>query len=93
MVKDHLALAYLVPWFVLMGIALSMFIQGWMICHEAMGYKENPKLPLRNRHPEMMDYKRGDGLLVVRFQDPEDEDYKLLQKRILELPDQDSETE
>jgi hypothetical protein len=93
MVKDHLALAYLVPWFVLTGIAISMFIQGWMICHEAMGYKENPKLPLRYRHPEMLDYKRGDGLLVVNFQDPADPDYKLLQQRISDLSDQDPETD
>lgn len=93
MAERHLALAYLVPWFVLLGIALSMFIQGWMIMHEQFGYKENPKLPLRYNHPEMRHYRRGDGLLVVNFDEPVSQDYKLLQQRIAELPDQDSETE
>ena len=78
MVENHSELIFLVPWFVLFGIAVSMFIHGWMVMYEKHGYQENPKV---KGHPEMKGVKKGDGLLVVRFTE---EDFQELQERILE---------
>ena len=68
---------FLVPWFVLVVIALSMFIQGWMIMNAHYGYSKSPKV----KHPEMNDVKPGDPLLVVRITE---EDLEHLQRRVLE---------
>ena len=76
MVKDHSELIFLVPWFVLMGIAISMFVQGWMIMNAHHGYSKTPKV----KHPEMNDVKAGDSLLMIRFTD---EDLEQLQERVL----------
>jgi len=75
-VKDHSELIFLVPWFVLMGIAISMFVQGWMIMNAHHGYSKTPKV----KHPEMNDVKAGDSLLMIRFTD---EDLEQLQERVL----------
>jgi hypothetical protein len=76
MAQNHSELIFLVPWFVLMGIAISMFVQGWMIMNAHHGYSKTPKV----KHPEMNDVKAGDPLLVVRFTD---EDLEQLQERVL----------
>jgi hypothetical protein len=81
MAQNHSELIFLVPWFVLVGIAVSMFVQGWMIMNEHFGYHENPKVPLKKGHPEMKDYKQGEGLLVVKFTE---EDIQELQRRVLQ---------
>lgn len=62
-----------------------MIAQGWMIFHEKFGYHENPKIPLKQGHPEMKDYKPGHGLLVVNFNKMPEEDYSSLQERINKL--------
>ena len=77
MAQNHFELIFLVPWFVLVGIAVSMFMQGWMIMNAHHGYSKNPKM----KHPEMNDVKVGDPLLVVRFTD---EDLEELQRRVLQ---------
>jgi len=76
MAQNHSELIFLVPWFVLMGIAISMFVQGWMIMNAHHGYSKTPKV----KHPEMNDVKAGDPLLVIRFTD---EDLEQLQERVL----------
>jgi len=76
MAQNHFELIFLVPWFVLMGVALSMVAQGWMIMNARNGYTKSPKI----KHPEMNDVKAGDPLLVIRFTD---EDIKELQERVL----------
>jgi len=76
MAQNHSELIFLVPWFVLMGIAISMFVQGWMIMNAHHGYSKTPKV----KHPEMNDVKAGDSLLVIRFTD---EDLEQLQERVL----------
>ena len=77
MVKDHSELIFLVPWFVLLVISITMFVQGWMIMNAHYGYSKSPKV----KHPELNDVKPGDPLLVVRFTE---EDLQELQKRVLE---------
>lgn len=76
---------YLMPFIVLLAIAFSMVFQGWMILNEKFGYHENPKLPLTKGHPEMENYKRGEGLLVVNFDKSSEEDYHELYNRIQKL--------
>jgi len=77
MVKDHSELIFLVPWFVLLVISITMFVQGWMIMNAHYGYSKSPKV----KHPELNDVKAGDPLLVVKFTE---EDLQELQKRVLE---------
>jgi hypothetical protein len=77
MAQHYPELIFLVPWFVLVGIAVSMFVQGWMVMNAHYGYSKNPKV----KHPEMNDVKAGDPLLVVRFTD---EDLQELQQRVLQ---------
>ena len=77
MAQNYAPLIFLVPWVVLVGIALSMIAQGWMIMNAHNGYSKSPKV----KHPEMNDVKPGDPLLVVRFTD---EDIEQLQRRVLQ---------
>ena len=75
MVESHNSIIYLVPWFVLLCVAVSMIVQGWFIMHDKHGYRQDPKIPPKE-HPEMMDYK-GEKLLVLKFKDK----YDILQER------------
>ena len=70
-------LIFLVPWFVLVAISLTMIVQGWMIMNAHHGYSKSPKV----KHPELNDVKAGDPLLVVRFTE---EDIKQLQRRVMQ---------
>jgi hypothetical protein len=63
-------LLYFVPFLILVFIAISMMVQGWMIVHESGGYRENPKFKW---HPEMKGVRKGDKLMTVTFQDSEDD--------------------
>lgn len=63
MAQNHTELIFLVPWFILVSIAFSMFIQGWMIMNAKNGYTKNPKI----KHPEMNDVGNNDPLLYIRF--------------------------
>ena len=73
---------YFIPFIVLFAIAMSMVIQGWMIMNESHGYQENPKI---KGHPEMKGVKKGDGLMVVSFDEMPDDDYDELYGRIQKL--------
>jgi 1-acyl-sn-glycerol-3-phosphate acyltransferase len=75
--QNHFELIFLVPWFVLLIISVTMFIQGWMIMNAHYGYSKNPKV----KHPELNNVRAGDPLLVFKFSD---EDLQELQKRVLE---------
>ena len=76
MAQNYSPIIFLIPWFVLVGIALSMFLQGWMIMNAHYGYSKSPKV----KHPEMNDVKAGDPLLVIKFTD---QDLEKLQQRVL----------
>jgi hypothetical protein len=73
---------YFIPFIILLLIAVSMVIQGWMVVHESHGYRENPKV---KGHPEMRGVKKGDGLMVVNFDKMPDDDYNELYNRIQKL--------
>ena len=73
---------YFIPFIILLLIAVSMVIQGWMVVHESHGYRENPKV---KGHPEMRGVKKGDGLMVVNFNKMPDDDYNELYNRIQKL--------
>ena len=77
MAQNHSELIFLVPWFVLVVVALTMFVQGWMIMNAHRGYSKSPKV----KHPELNNVKAGDPLLVVRFTE---EDLQELHQRILQ---------
>ena len=77
MAQNYPELIFLVPWFILVVIALSMFVQGWMIMNARHGYSKSPKV----KHPELNDVKPGDPLLVLRFTE---EDLQELQQKILQ---------
>ena len=71
---------FLIPWFVILGIAISMFIQGWMVIHEQHGYTERPNI---KRHPEITEIKGDTGVLMtVNFNNLPDEEYNKLNERI-----------
>jgi hypothetical protein len=73
---------YFIPFIILLLIAASMVIQGWMVVHESHGYRENPKV---KGHPEMKGVKKGDGLMVVNFDNMPNDDYNELYNRIQKL--------
>lgn len=73
---------FFILFLVLLFIAISMIIQGWMVIYEKNGYTENPKV---KGHPEMKGVKKGDGLLVVNFEKLPDGDYSELNDRIQKL--------
>jgi len=71
---------FFIPFIVLLLIAFSMVIQGWMIIHERHGYTERPNI---KRHPEISEMKGDTGVLMtVNFDRLPDDDYHQLQKRI-----------
>ena len=77
MAQHNSELIFLVPWFVLVAISLTMIVQGWMIMNAHHGYSKSPKV----KHPELNDVKAGDPLLVIRFTE---EDLQELHQRILQ---------
>lgn len=76
MAQNYPELIFLVPWFVLVVIALTMFVQGWMIMNAHRGYSKSPKV----KHPELNNVKAGDPLLVVKFTE---KDLQELHQRII----------
>ncbi len=77
MAQNHSELIFLVPWFILLVICVSMWVQGWMILNAHNGYTKSPKV----KHPELNNVRAGDPLLVIRFTE---QDLKELQERILQ---------
>ena len=76
MAEHYYPIIFLIPWFVLVVIAASIMLQGWMIMNAHYGYSKSPKV----KHPELNDVKAGDPLLAIKFTD---EDLEQLQRRVL----------
>ena len=82
---------FTIIWFSLLVFAIRSIIRGWSIMREApsQGYIVEKKTVTKISHPEMVDVKQGDELLVVKFGEEEKKDPLLqsLENRIIELED------
>ena len=69
-----MALLFVVTWIILLILALRMMARGWSAASDLSSgnYVESSKIVTKIPHPEMMDVKPGDELMVVNFT-PDDE--------------------
>ena len=82
---------FTIIWFSLLVFAIRSIMKGWSLMREApsQGYIVEKKTVTKIPHPEMVDVKQGDELLVVKFGGEEKKDPLLqsLENRITELKD------
>ena len=82
---------FTIIWFSLLVFAVRSLIRGWSLMKESpsQGYIVEKKTVTKIPHPEMVDVKQGDELLVVKFGEEEKKDPLLqsLENRITELND------
>ena len=82
---------FTIIWFSLLVFAIRSIMRGWSLMREApsQGYSVEKKTVTKIPHPEMVDVKQGDELLVVKFGGEEKKDPLLqsLENRITELND------
>ena len=65
-----MAAFFLLTWFVLLFYAVRLIARGWSAASELGGKQfidEGTRYVTRVQHPEMVDVKQGDELLVVNF--------------------------
>ena len=69
-----MAILFVATWIILLILALRMMARGWSAASDlSLGnYVESSKTVTKIPHPEMMDVKPGDELMVVNFT-PDDE--------------------
>jgi hypothetical protein len=93
------AILFVASWIILLILALRMIARGWSAASDLGSGKfvESSKTVTRPPHPEMMEVKPGDELMVVKFT-PDDEFnnkvvdgmlHQSLKDRIEELDDDD----
>ena len=71
-----MAAFFLLSWFVLLFYAVRLIARGWSVASEMDGrkvIKEESRYVTKTIHPEMAEVKEGDELLVVRFDEPDEE--------------------
>ena len=82
---------FTIIWFSLLVFAIRSIMKGWSLMREvpSQGYSVEKKTVTKIPHPEMVDVKQGDELLVVKFSGEEKKDPLLqsLENRITELND------
>ena len=82
---------FTIIWFSLLVFAIRSIMRGWSLMKESpsQGYIVEKKTITKIPHPEMVDVKQGDELLVVKFGEEEKKDPLLqsLENRITELKD------
>ena len=80
-------------WIVLFVFAIRSIIKGWPISQDIpmQGYSVEKKTVTKIPHPEMVEVKNGDELLVVKFDNENKKDplLKSLQERIDEIQEDD----
>ena len=80
-------------WIVLFVFAIRSIIKGWTISQDIpmQGYSVEKKTVTKIPHPEMVEVKNGDELLVVKFDNENKKDplLKSLQERIDEIQEDD----
>ena len=67
---------FITTWIALFIIAIRMISRGWRAASELGGKQfinERKRYVTRTIHPEMRDIEEGDELLVVNFDEPEEE--------------------
>ena len=67
---------FITTWIALLIIAIRTISRGWRAASELGGKQfinEKKRYVTRTIHPEMRDLKEGDELLVVNFNEPEEE--------------------
>ena len=67
---------FTIIWFSLLVFAIRSIMKGWSLMREApsQGYSVEKKTVTKIPHPEMVDVKQGDELLVVKFGGEEKKD-------------------
>ena len=83
---------FVVGWLYLLVTAFRTIARGWNIVDEMpKGYSVEKRKVTRTPHPEMVDVKNGDELLVLNFGEEETRDplLKSLEDRISELDEED----
>ena len=87
---------FTVSWFILLVWGIRTMARGWSLMSAPLkdvdlAYKIEKKTVTKIPHPEMVDVKNGDELLVVKFGEEEKKDPLLqsLENRITELNDSD----
>ena len=90
---------FTVSWFILLVWGIRTMARGWNLMStplkpendDEFSYKVQKKTVTKIPHPEMVDVKNGDELLVVKFGEEEKKDPLLqsLENRITELNDTD----
>ena len=87
---------FTVSWFILLVWGIRTMARGWNLMSAPLkdvdlAYKIAKKTVTKISHPEMVDVKNGDELLVVKFGEEEKKDPLLqsLENRITELNDPD----
>ena len=71
-----MAAFFLLTWFVLLFYAVRLIATGWSAAPQMDGrkiVKEERRYVTKSIHPEMSEVKEGDELLVVRFDEPDEE--------------------
>ena len=86
-------IVFSLTWVLLFAFAIRSIIKGWSISQDIpmQGYSVEKKTVTKIPHPEMVDVKNGDELLVVKFSGEEKKDSLLesLQERIDEIEEDD----
>ena len=71
-----MAAFFLLTWFVLLFYAVRLIATGWSAASQMDGrriVKEEKRYVTKTTHPEMEEVEVGDELLVVRFDEPDEE--------------------
>ena len=94
-----MAILFVASWIILLILALRMIARGWSAASDLGSGKfvESSKTVTRPPHPEMMEVKPGDELMVVKFTHDDEFNNKVvdgmlhqsLKDRIEELDDDD----
>ena len=94
-----MAILFVASWIILLILALRMIARGWSAASDLGSGKfvESSKTVTRPPHPEMMEVKPGDELMVVKFTPDDEFNNKVvdgmlqqsLKDRIEELDDDD----
>ena len=94
-----MAILFVTTWVILLILALRLIARGWSAATDlgAGKFVESSRTVTRPPHPEMMEVKPGDELMVVKFTPDEEFNNKVvdgmlqqsLKDRIEELDDED----